>query len=103
MRAQHGGGRLTGVTPGATSPATYGSLPYMRKTTVYLPEALKERLERAARDRHVSEAELIREAIDTFTRTDARPRPLLPLFESVGDPRLAERVDEILAEDFGRE
>ena len=81
----------------------YGIVPYMRKTTVYLPEALKERLERAARDRHVSEAELIRDAIDVFTRTEARPRPLLPLFESVGDPELAERVEEVLAEGFGRE
>ena len=78
-------------------------MPYMRKTTVYLPDALKERLERAARDRDVSEAELIREAIDTFTRTEARPRPVLPLFESIGDPDLAERVDEVLAQGFGRE
>ena len=87
----------------STSHGTYGTMPYMRKTTVYLPDALKERLERAARDRHVSEAEVIREAIDVFTRTEARPRPVLPLFESVGDPDLAERVDEVLAQGFGRE
>jgi len=87
----------------STSHGTYGTMPYMRKTTVYLPDALKERLERAARDRHVSEAEVIREAIDVFTRTEARPRPVLPLFESVGDPDLAERVDEDLAQGFGRE
>ena len=86
------------------TPATYGILPYiMRKTTVYLPEALKERVERAARDRNVSEAELIRAAIDDYTRTSARPRPKLPLFESIGDADLAGRVDEILEEGFGRE
>ena len=75
----------------------------MRKTTVYLPDALKERLERAARQGNVSEAELIRAAIDSFTRTSARPRPTLPLFESIGDAELAERVDEILADGFGRD
>ena len=32
-----------------------------------------------------------------------RPRPRLPLFKSIGDKRLAERVDEILAEGFGRD
>jgi predicted transcriptional regulator len=78
-------------------------MPYVKRTTVYLPEALKARLSRAARDRNVSEAELVRAAIDEYTRTDARPRPTLPLFESIGDPDLAERVDEILAEGFGRD
>ena len=75
----------------------------MRKTTVYLPDALKERLERAARQGNVSEAEVIRAAIESFTRTSVRPRPTLPLFESIGDPGLAERVDEILADGFGRD
>lgn len=75
----------------------------MRRTTVYLPDALKVRIERAARERAVSEAEVIRAAIDEYTRTSMRPRPTLPLFESIGDPLLAERVDEILAEGFGRD
>jgi hypothetical protein len=75
----------------------------MRKTTIYLPDALKARVERAARQRNVSEAALIRAAIDQFTRTSARPRPTAPLFERIGDADLAERVDELLAEGFGRE
>jgi hypothetical protein len=52
----------------------------MRKTTVYLPDDLKLRLERAAGDNGLSEAELIRAAIDEYTRTHARPRPRFPLF-----------------------
>lgn len=76
-------------------------MPYVQRTTVYLPEALKARLARAARQRNVSEAELMRTAIDEFTRTSARPQPTLPLFDSIGDPDLAERVDAILAEGFG--
>ena len=78
-------------------------MPYMRRTTIYLPDALKVRVERAARERAVSEAELIRAAIDEYTRSSARPRPTLPLFGTVGDPLLAERVDEILAAGFGRD
>jgi Arc/MetJ-type ribon-helix-helix transcriptional regulator len=78
-------------------------MPYMKRTTVYLPDALKQRVERVARERRVSEAELIRSAIDEFTRTDARPRPSLPLFDSIGEPTLAARVDDVLAESFGRD
>lgn len=77
-------------------------MPYVRKTTLYLPDALKARLERAARDRDLSEAEIVRAALDAYTRTTATPRPTLPLFDAVGDPDLAERVDEVLAEGFGR-
>jgi predicted transcriptional regulator len=70
----------------------------VKRTTIYLPDSLKERVERVARDRNVSEAEVMRTAIDAYTKTASRPRPRLPLFESIGDPNLAQRVDEILAE-----
>lgn len=73
----------------------------MRKTTIYLPEALKARVERLAAERRVSEAEIIRAAIDEYTDR-LRPRPTLPLFAS-GDATLAERVDGILADGFGRD
>lgn len=69
----------------------------MVKTTVYLPEALKARVERLARDESVSEAEVIRAAIDEYT-SRRRPRPR-PLFAS-GRGDLAERFDELL-EGFG--
>jgi Arc/MetJ-type ribon-helix-helix transcriptional regulator len=74
----------------------------MVKTTIYLPESLKERVSRVAHEQNRSEAEVIRAALEEFT-SKARPRPTLPLFESVGRPDLAERVDEILEEGFGRD
>jgi hypothetical protein len=67
----------------------------MRKTTVYLPDDLKLRLERAAGDNGLSEAELIRTAVDVYTRTHARPRPRLPLF-SVGEVEPITDWDEAL-------
>ena len=58
----------------------YGIMYGMRKTTVYLPDALKARLERVAEETHSSEAEVIREAIDHFTNERERPHPKAPLF-----------------------
>jgi hypothetical protein len=66
----------------------------MEKTTVYLTSEQKRALERAAREAGRSEADLIREGIDSVTRRIAEP--ILPLLES-GVPDLAERVDEGLA------
>ena len=67
----------------------------MEKTTVYLPEDLKQALRRAARAAGRSEAELIREGIGLVTGSHRIAEPRLPLFES-GDADLAERVDETL-------
>ena len=67
----------------------------VHKTTIYLPEPLRDRVKRAAVERHVSEAEIIRAAIDAYTAPKERPRPKLPLFAS-GLPDLAERADEYL-------
>jgi predicted transcriptional regulator len=75
----------------------------VKKTTVYLPEELKRRLERTARAQKRSEAEVIRAALDEFTARN-RPRPKLPLFKGDGiDATIAERDEEILAEGFGRD
>jgi hypothetical protein len=71
----------------------------MNKTTVYLPDDLKEALGRAARRRRVSEAELIREGVGLVVARSEWPKPRLPLFAS-GKPDLAERLDELL-EGFG--
>ena len=68
----------------------------MEKTTVYLTDAQKRALARAARATGRSEAELIREGVETVTSRHRLAEPQLPLFES-GDPDLAERVDEALA------
>lgn len=67
----------------------------MEKTTVYLPEDLKQALRRAARAAGRSEAELIREGIGLVTGSHRIAEPRLPLFDS-GQPDLAERVDEAL-------
>ncbi len=68
----------------------------MEKTTVYLTEAQKRALARAARVTGRSEAQLIREGIETVTARHQASEPRLPLFES-GQPDLAEQVDEALA------
>ena len=69
----------------------------MRKTTVYLPEPLKASLERLAAEERRSEAEVIREAIAEKVERQTRPRPRVPLRqEGLGDPTVADRVDELL-------
>jgi Arc/MetJ-type ribon-helix-helix transcriptional regulator len=68
----------------------------MRKTTVYLPDQLKGRLERVAVDSGRSEADLIREGIELVSGPVGGAKPRLPLFES-GEPELAERAEEHLA------
>jgi hypothetical protein len=57
----------------------------MRKTTVYLPDELKQRLAETAQQERRSEADVIRSAIDRYT---IRPKPRLPLIsltEPIGD------------------
>lgn len=70
----------------------------MQQTTVYLPEELKQRLKAAAQQDGRTEASIVREALEeALSRRDVRPA--LPLFQDDwGDPTLAERVDELLAE-----
>jgi hypothetical protein len=74
----------------------YGSMYGMEKTTVYLPDTLKDALRRKARASGRSEAEIIREGIGLVVGTHRIAEPRLPLFES-GQPDLAERVAELLA------
>ncbi len=72
----------------------YGTIYGMHRTTIYLPEAMKARIAEAARLQGVTEAEIIRGAIEQMLE---RPRPRGALFAS-GHPLDAERVDELLAE-----
>jgi hypothetical protein len=67
----------------------------MKRTTVYLPDELKQGLERVARAEGRSEAQLIREGVERVIERLSAPRPRIPLFES-DDPTLAERVEELL-------
>lgn len=73
-------------------------LPYVpvEKTTVYLTKEMKKRLRATARQRGVSEAELVREGLKVVLA----PRPRFPLFNS-GQSLTAEEIDEILAEGMG--
>ncbi len=64
----------------------------MNKTTVYLPEDLKRRVEQAAQRNGISEAEVIRRSLDSAL---PRPTPRGGLFRS--EEPMAERVDELLA------
>jgi len=67
----------------------------MEKTTVYLTSGQKRALARASRIEGRSEADLIREGIDSITGRHVVAEPTIPLFES-GISDLAERVDEYL-------
>jgi predicted transcriptional regulator len=74
----------------------------MRKTTIYLPDELKKRIEEVARNTGRPEAAVIRDAISSATRDATRPTPRVPLMErGLGDATIAENVDELL-ERFGR-
>lgn len=71
----------------------------MTKTTVYLPPELKRALERLARRRGCSEAELLRESVARLAAESDAPAPRIPLFRSSG-PSIAEDIDAAL-EGFG--
>lgn len=75
----------------ATLLATAGTMCGMsRKTTIYLPDDLKAAVEREARRRGCSEAQVVRDAV---TAAVTRPRPTAGLLDT--EP-LAARVDELL-------
>ncbi|HLB03452.1 MAG TPA: hypothetical protein VJK66_00410, partial [Gaiellaceae bacterium] len=57
------------------------------------PDAIAAKIKRAAVERRVSEAEIIRAAIDAYTAPKERPRPKLPLFRG---PAPIEDFDEAL-------
>ncbi len=51
----------------------------MQKTTIYLPDDLKRRIQETAAQRGTSEAEVIRDALREYT---VRPKPRAPLFSA---------------------
>lgn len=71
----------------------------MRKTTVYLPDELKQALERRAQETGRKEADLIRDGVRRLLAAE-RPIPRIGLF---AHGNLASRVDEVLAKGFGRD
>lgn len=67
----------------------------MEKTTVYLTTEQKRALARTAKLERRSEADLIREGIETITNRHRLAEPTIPLFTS-GVPDLADRADDYL-------
>jgi predicted transcriptional regulator len=54
----------------------------MEKTTVYLPSSLVQRVKAVASRKSVSEASVIRSAIEHYTDSVERPRPRVALYET---------------------
>lgn len=74
------------------------------KTTVYLDADVYRRLKTLSRSRSMTPAALIREAVAVFTdahETRRLPRSIGAGASGTGD--LASRVDEVLANGFGRD
>jgi predicted transcriptional regulator len=66
----------------------------VNKTTIYLPDDLKRRIEQVARRDGISEAEVIRRSLATTIAAE-RPKLRGALFEST--EVTSERVEELLA------
>jgi len=76
----------------------------MVKTSVYLPDELKDRLSEAARVSGESEATIIRSALEQRLADILRPgRSQHWGTIDFGDPELADRADELLARGFGQD
>ncbi|HEX5292492.1 MAG TPA: CopG family transcriptional regulator [Streptosporangiaceae bacterium] len=75
----------------------------MVKTSVYLPDDLKARLAQASRTSGESEATIIRSALEQWLAGLLRPRSSMVGAVPFDDPDLASKVDEVLAEGFGRD
>jgi Arc/MetJ-type ribon-helix-helix transcriptional regulator len=73
-----------------------------RKTTIYLPDRLKRDIERVAQSERRSEADVIRDAVESSIRERRPPEPRIPLVSyGLGAPDIAERAEELL-DGFGR-
>jgi hypothetical protein len=69
----------------------------MKKTTLYLPDDLKRRVETIARQEGRSEADVLRDAIAAAVAGRRAPAPRVPLpGVSLGDPTIAERADDLM-------
>ncbi|MBF8188309.1 hypothetical protein ITP53_21755 [Nonomuraea sp. K274] len=74
--------------------------------SLYLPEDIQHRVAEAARAHGLSDEDYMREAITRALSVEVvgeRPEPQLPVFRLSHEELTAERIDEILAEGFGRD
>jgi len=80
----------------------YGIMSKARKTTIYLPDRLKRDIERVAQSERRSEANVIRDAVESAIQQRRPPQPRIPLVSyGLGAPDVAERAEELL-DGFGR-
>ena len=74
----------------------YGMIYGMRRTTIYLPDEMKTAIEREAVRRRVTEAEVIRDAVNQHLAEVEPPTPQLPVFPQGFGMEIGTRVDELL-------
>lgn len=75
---------------------------YMVKTSVHLPDDLRDRLAQASAVSGESAAQIIRSALERWLEgLLTRPRSRLLGQLDLGDPELPDKVDELLAGGFG--
>ena len=70
----------------------------MKKTTIYLPDELKKKVEAMAKQEKKSEADVIRDAVSAAVEAKrVYPKPRIPLpGMKLGDPTVAERAGDLL-------
>jgi Ribbon-helix-helix protein, copG family len=70
----------------------------LKKTTIYLPDEMKKKVEDMARQEKKSEADIIRDAVNSAVEVKyVYPKPQIPLpGMKLGDPTIAERVADAL-------
>ena len=74
----------------------YGIMYGVKRTTIYLPDEMKAAIEREATRRGVSEAEVIRGAVEADLRTRPTRRIQTPVFPDGLGEEIGTRVDELL-------
>ena len=69
----------------------------MKKTTLYLPDDLKEKIAMIADSDGRSEAQVIRQALTVLVESRAPAKPRVPLpGVTLGDPTVAERAGDLM-------
>ena len=71
----------------------------MKRTTIFIPEALERRLQQFARREDKSVASVVREALASHLDSKRAPFKLPPTFDS-GRSDIATRFEELLFQDF---
>lgn len=78
---------------------TYDSICFVKRTTIFIPEALERRLQQYARREDRSVAAVVREALASHLDSKQAPFKLPPTFNS-GRSDIASRFEELLFKDF---